>query len=85
MPDTWRIKNADDIVTRVPSLLGYQHVGHEVNVFHHGKVVISEASTDDVREGAILTDLMPKIKGTADASDPALLCMDEQMRVLQGM
>ena len=52
-------------MTRVPSLLGYQHVGGEVNLFHHGKVVLSGASTDDVREGAIITDLMPKIKGAA--------------------
>ena len=63
VPDSWRVKNADDIVTRVPSLLGYQHVGCEVNLYPHGKVAISGVSTDDVREGAVLTDLLPKIKG----------------------
>lgn len=62
VPDSWRVKNADDIVTRVPSLLGYQHIGCEVSLFPHGKVSISGSSTDDVREGAVLTDLIPKIK-----------------------
>ena len=57
------MKNADDMVTRVPSLLGYQHIGCEVNLFPHGKVSISDVSTDDVREGAVLTDILPKIKG----------------------
>lgn len=63
VPDSWRVKNADDVVTRVPSLLGYQHIGCEVNLFPHGKVAISGVSTDDVREGAVLTDILPKIKG----------------------
>lgn len=57
------MKNADDMVTRVPSLLGYQHIGCEVNLFAHGKVSLSGVSTDDVREGAVLTDILPKIKG----------------------
>ena len=63
VPDSWRVKNADDMVTRVPSLLGYQHIGCEVTLFPHGKVSISGISTDDVREGAVLTDILPKIKG----------------------
>ena len=31
VPDSWRIKNSNDFVTRIPSLLGYQHIGVEVN------------------------------------------------------
>lgn len=34
VPDSWRIKNSNDFVTRIPSLLGYQHIGVEVCVFH---------------------------------------------------
>ena len=32
VPDSWRIKNANDLVSRIPSLLGYQHIGTEVQL-----------------------------------------------------
>ena len=72
VPDSWRVKNADDVVTRVPSLLGYQHIGCEVNLFPHGKVSLSGVSTDDVREGAVLTDILPKIKGVLISMEGSL-------------
>ena len=83
VPDSWRVKNADDMVTRVPSLLGYQHIGCEVNLFPHGKVSLSGVSTDDVREGAVLTDILPKIKGgTSSAGEQAPYLATMILRVL---
>jgi hypothetical protein len=63
VPDSWRVKNANDIVTRVPSLLGYHHVGVEVQMFEDGQLTISRESSDDLREGTFVTDIIPKIKG----------------------
>ena len=37
VPDSWRIKNSNDFVTRIPSLLGYQHIGVEVCITFCGK------------------------------------------------
>jgi hypothetical protein len=63
VPDSWRVKNANDIVTRVPSLLGYHHIGVEVQMFPDGQLTISRESSDDLREGAFAADIIPKIKG----------------------
>lgn len=57
------MKNANDIVTRVPSLLGYHHIGVEVQIFPDGQLTISRESSDDLREGAFAADIIPKIKG----------------------
>lgn len=63
VPDSWRVKNANDIVTRVPSLLGYHHIGAEVQMFEDGQLTISRESSDDLREGTFVTDIISKIKG----------------------
>ena len=63
VPDTWRIKNVFDLVPQVPSLIGYQHAGPEVQLRPEGLVSISAKSSDDVREGACLAELWPMIKG----------------------
>ncbi len=63
VPDSWRVKNANDIVTRVPSLLGYHHIGVEVQMFPDGQLTISRETSDDLREGAFAADIIPKIKG----------------------
>ena len=65
VPDSWRVKNANDIVTRVPSLLGYHHIGVEVQMFADGQLTISRESSDDLREGAFAADILPKIKGAS--------------------
>ncbi|KAK9818196.1 hypothetical protein WJX72_008645 [[Myrmecia] bisecta] len=70
VPDSWRIKNANDIVTQVPSLLGYRHIGMEVLVLPEGEVRISAESSDDVREGAVLEELLSNLKEGAFSDDP---------------
>lgn len=67
VPDAWRVKNANDIVTRVPSLLGYHHIGCEVQMLAGGQLAISRQSSDDLREGAFAADILPKLKGAAAA------------------
>lgn len=57
------MKNANDIVTRVPSLLGYHHIGVEVQMLPDGQLTISRETSDDLREGAFAADIIPKIKG----------------------
>ena len=64
VPDTWRVKNVFDLVPQVPSLIGYQHAGPEVQLRPKGIVSISAKSSDDVREGACLTELWPMIQGS---------------------
>ena len=63
VPDTWRVSNENDIVTRIPSLLGYRHVGVEVRLAPDGSISVNRVSNDQVREGAVLTDIIPRIKG----------------------
>ncbi|KAK9918553.1 hypothetical protein WJX75_004940 [Coccomyxa subellipsoidea] len=70
VPDSWRVKNANDIVTRVPSLLGYHHIGVEVQMFPDGQLTISRESSDDLREGAFAADIIPKIKEGMLGDDP---------------
>lgn len=65
VPDTWRIANENDIVPKIPSLLGYRHVGHEVSLTSDGKLNIAQVSSDQIREGAMLSDITPRIKGTS--------------------
>lgn len=75
VPDSWRVKSANDIVTRVPSLLGYAHIGTEVQVLPDGQLTISRASSDDLREGAFVTDILPKLKGGGHASCCLTCCL----------
>ncbi|BDA48953.1 probable phospholipase A1 EG1, chloroplastic/mitochondrial at C-terminar half [Coccomyxa sp. Obi] len=70
VPDSWRVKNANDIVTRIPSLLGYHHIGVEVQMFPDGQLTISRESSDDLREGAFAADIIPKIKEGMLGDDP---------------
>ena len=50
-------------MTTVPGLLGYRHIGNEVKLSKDGDVMISCISTDNVREGEFLANLIPKLKG----------------------
>ncbi|EIE18845.1 alpha/beta-hydrolase [Coccomyxa subellipsoidea C-169] len=70
VPDSWRVKNANDIVTRVPSLLGYHHIGVEVQMFPDGQLTISRETSDDLREGAFAADIIPKINEGMLGDDP---------------
>ena len=45
VPDSWRVKNSNDFVTRIPSLLGYQHIGTEVYTLLSRKTVNSLCMT----------------------------------------
>jgi hypothetical protein len=46
VPDAWRIVNGNDVVCSVPRLLGYCHVGHEVQL---GTAVASNDDDDDTK------------------------------------
>ncbi|KAK9813880.1 hypothetical protein WJX73_003222 [Symbiochloris irregularis] len=72
VPDTWRVANQNDIVTRIPSLLGYRHVGTEVRLTQEGTVRVSKISDDQVREGATMSDVWPRIKEGLTGSDDKL-------------
>ena len=37
----------------------------QVQLFADGEMTISRESSDDLREGAFITDILPKIKGEA--------------------
>ena len=37
----------------------------QVQLFPDGEMTISRESSDDLREGAFITDILPKIKGEA--------------------
>ena len=63
VPDSWRVRNEDDIVTRLPSLLGYHHIGAEATLFPDGRIQLTGGSTDDIREGTVISDIMQKVQG----------------------
>ena len=66
VPRSYRVRNANDIVTRVPSLLGYRHVGVEVRLQADGCLSISRGSSDEAREGAFAADILPKLRGARE-------------------
>lgn len=63
VPDTWRVANENDLVAKIPSLLGYRHVGIEAKITAAGHIHVARVSFDQVREGAVFSDIMPRIKG----------------------
>ena len=50
-------------MTTVPGLLGYTHIGNEVKLTKDGEVTVSCMSSDNVREGEFIANLIPKLKG----------------------
>ncbi|PNH10811.1 hypothetical protein TSOC_002413 [Tetrabaena socialis] len=50
--NTWRVINTDDIVPSVPSLLGYRHVGHAVQLDEQGEVRVIHKTVGEVGEQA---------------------------------
>jgi len=70
--NTWRISNLNDIVTKVPSLLGFKHVGVEVRLLGGGDIAVKRGTFDDIREGAAFLDLIDRIKDGAFGKDKKL-------------
>ncbi len=50
---------------RLPSLLGFKHVGVEVRLLGGGDIAVKRGTFDDVREGAAFGDMVDKVKGAA--------------------
>lgn len=80
---TWRISNLNDIVTKVPSLLGFKHVGVEVRLLGEGEVAVKKGTFDEVREGTAFGDLVDGIRDGTFGEDEELqnqfreICKDE--------
>lgn len=82
VPATWRVSNENDLVTRIPSLLGYRHVGMEVKIGNDGTVSVSQVSSDQVREGTTFGDMLPRIKEGLFGEDKKL--KEEFKELVQG-
>ena len=48
---------------RIPSLLGFKHVGVEVRLLGGGEIAVKRGTFDEVREGAAFGDLVDRVKG----------------------
>lgn len=66
---TWRISNLKDVVTKVPSLLGFKHVGVEVRLLGEGEIAVKKGTFDDVREGTTFNDLVDIVRDGAFGKD----------------
>ena len=44
----------------------------QVQLFPDGEITVSRESSDDLREGAFITDILPKIKGVLSVSNAVL-------------
>jgi hypothetical protein len=50
IPETWRVVNENDGVSRVPRMIGYCHVGNRVTLFPDGAVEFLSADDNDATE-----------------------------------
>eukprot|EP00884_Botryococcus_braunii_P017013 jgi/Botrbrau1/3996/Bobra.0016s0008.1 len=61
VPHTWRVKNVNDIVTRVPAVLGYCHVGCEATVCTDGGIMLATAARDDLQDSVAMEEIIERI------------------------
>jgi hypothetical protein len=61
VPHTWRVKNVNDIVTRVPAVLGYAHVGCSATVCPDGGIMLATGSGDDLQDSIAVEDIVGRI------------------------
>jgi hypothetical protein len=57
LPNAWRVVNNGDLVTSVPRLMGYAHVGHKITISPDGVVEMEYDTSTQSGEGITSTEL----------------------------
>lgn len=53
----------NDIVTRVPAVLGYCHVGCEATVCPDGGIMLATTAKDDLQDSVAVEEIITRISG----------------------